>query len=290
MKNVFGLPFPEDGNWLLRQLARLYVPISHYLFPFARLNRHYRQMRKKYYGDDFNFFDSVLMHLNISYSLPKGNKLHIPARGSLILIANHPTGGIDGVILASLLQSVRDDFRIMIMEGIGLENIPELYSKMISVDLSIFEGSSSVNLGRLRETLRILRQEGALIIFPAGGIPVYDREAKKVQERAWKDQAAKLIAVSGATVIPVYIEGDTSKMYQFMGRIHDLFRMMLLPQQILRLQNKCIPIVIGEALASEEIRKMASEGNLAQKLREHTLSLQSRITEPEEKSPQAVFR
>ena len=56
-----------------------------------------------------NFFESVLRQLNVRAEILPDDLIRIPEEGPLIVVANHPFGGIDGLILGSLLSKKRQD-------------------------------------------------------------------------------------------------------------------------------------------------------------------------------------
>ena len=55
-------------------------------------------------------------------------------KNSLMIIANHPFGIIDGLILCSLISEIREDFKIMTHET--LKFLPQLENFILPVDFS----------------------------------------------------------------------------------------------------------------------------------------------------------
>lgn len=51
--------------------------------------------------------------LNIEYALTEEELNRIPSRGPLIMVANHPFGGVESIILSEVLLQARPDVRIL---------------------------------------------------------------------------------------------------------------------------------------------------------------------------------
>lgn len=64
-------------------------------------------------GDVSAFLRYALDTLGIQYSIKQGSLAQVPAMGATVVVANHPLGCVEGVILAELLRSVRKDIKIL---------------------------------------------------------------------------------------------------------------------------------------------------------------------------------
>jgi len=80
------------------------------------------------------FWTDILEQMEIKIVNKSRNQLDIPKNGSLLIIANHPFGIIDGLILCSLVSKVRDDFKIMTHET--LQFLPQLSQFILPVDFN----------------------------------------------------------------------------------------------------------------------------------------------------------
>src|SRR5262245_55638378 len=81
---------------------------------------------------ELHFVERILRTLDISYELGKDDLTQIPREGPIVVIANHPFGIIDGVVLASVVRSVRPDFKLL--ANFALKRITELLDTLIPVD------------------------------------------------------------------------------------------------------------------------------------------------------------
>ena len=83
--------------------------------------------------DSFDFMHEALKRIGTQYRVDYGSLDSIPTEGPLLIVANHPFGGIEGVILASLISKVRKDVKVLANEL--LKRIPELDDLFIGVDV-----------------------------------------------------------------------------------------------------------------------------------------------------------
>ena len=77
------------------------------------------KIRKLYfdYVDEQRPFDSfwsdALERLNISVDLHRDFGAEIPRSGPTLIVANHPYGVVDGLVLCALVAQVRSDYKII---------------------------------------------------------------------------------------------------------------------------------------------------------------------------------
>jgi putative hemolysin len=138
------------------------------------------------------FWTDILKEMEIKIVNKSYNKLSIPKNGSLLVIANHPFGIIDGLILCSLVSNIRDDFKIMTHET--LQFLPQLKQFILPVD---FNGQSKksklLNIQTAKKARDFLENNGVLIIFPSGGVSTATSLKSDAVDDEWKLFPAKLI-------------------------------------------------------------------------------------------------
>lgn len=135
--------------------------------------------------DPSNLFEHrILEALAVRPSVTEADLASIPARGPLIIVANHPHGALDGLLLLDVVRRVRPDVRILANRL--LERIPELHDSCFFVDP--FEGPEAAARSRagLRSAHLWLRGGGALVVFPAGEVGHSWVDGTLV-DRAWKE-------------------------------------------------------------------------------------------------------
>ena len=183
---------------------------------FPRLNSMYAQVAGG--SDDRSFFERSLAGLRIDYQVTDLDQARLPRRGPVVVVANHPFGGIEGIILGDLLLRVRADVKIM--ANYLLERIPEVRDHLIFVDPFGGKESTWKNLKGLRESIDWLKNGNLLGIFPAGEVSHWHLKKRSVTDPEWGEPVAGLIRKTRASVVPVYFQGRNSAWFHLLGLVH----------------------------------------------------------------------
>ncbi|MCA9244985.1 MAG: lysophospholipid acyltransferase family protein, partial [Phycisphaerales bacterium] len=217
------------------------------------------------------FNDAALNHLGVRCSLSEEDIARIPKTGPLIVVANHPFGGLEGMVLASVLRRARPDVKLL--ANYLLSRIPEMDETSIYVDPFGGADAQRRNMGSMKEALRWLKQGGALGVFPAGEVSSLSLRERRVVDPPWSESVARLAQRSGATVVPLFFEGRNSALFQLAGLAHPLLRTALLPRELLRLRRRTIPTRIGKPISPERIARFDDARELTAYLRLRTYLL-----------------
>ena len=218
-----------------------------------------------------DFLDTTLRTLGVDSEISLGYLERIPVTGALVVVANHPFGGIEGVVLAQQVLKRRPDVRVLTNEL--LKRIPELDEIFIGVD--IFNGPDSRKRNRqaIEEATQWVKDGGALIIFPAGEVSSLNPSQRCITDPQWRQTAARIIRQSQAQVTPVFIEGANGWSFQMLGLIHERLRTVRLAHELLNKQGQVLRLRVGESLSSKELSHLGSSKELTEFLRLNTYLL-----------------
>jgi len=233
------------------------------LLQLDKLHEIYDEIRER--DDSRSFADRALDCLDVSYEIVHGNREAIPREGPLLVVANHPFGGVEGLVLLSLLTAVRPDVKAMATNM--LSGIPELQKHMILVDPFGGTGAAAKNTAPVRQSLRWLKNGGALGIFPAGEVAHLDLARRQVCESEWHETVARLMRHSGATVLPVFFSGTNSPLFQMAGLIHPRLRTAMLPREIINKTGHLLKVSIGQPLTPEKLKSISNDAELTRYLK-----------------------
>ncbi|MDK9775239.1 MULTISPECIES: lysophospholipid acyltransferase family protein [unclassified Vibrio] len=219
----------------------------------SQLDKFYAQ--RPVNADTKTFLRFTLDILGIDYRIAHGSLDSVPKQGATVIVANHPLGCVEGVILAELLLMVRDDIQILANQY--LKTVPELDQLFIGVD--VFEGKDAVksNMKALRAANKHLANGGLLLVFPAGEVSqLVDAKQQRLEDKAWSRSVSSLIRKNKATTVPAFIRGQNSKRFYMAGKIHPLLRTLLLGRELLNKQAQTINLSFGQAIKFKELNTL----------------------------------
>jgi putative hemolysin len=217
------------------------------------------------------FWARALEALEARYEIPDEDLGRVPATGPLLVIANHPFGGLDGLVLLSVLHRVRPDVKVLATSL--LRALPDLRDHCVFVDTLAGRSAAFENARGVREAIRWVRSGGALGLFPAGEVAHARRSDGAVVDSAWPDSLARLVRHTGAIVLPVFFEGANSRLFTAAGRIHPLLRTALLPRELLRKRGSVVRLRIGAAVPARRLVSIAQDSEMVSSLRLRTDAL-----------------
>jgi putative hemolysin len=217
------------------------------------------------------FWDCLLRSLGVSYKVSHEDIMRIPKDGPLVVVANHPFGAIEGLVLGSFLRSVRTDVKIL--SNSILQPISELQDLFFYVDP--FGGKDAVrrNYPPLRSAFRWLENGGVLAAFPAGEVAHIQFNCAAITDPIWKDTIARLARRLGAPVLPVFFCGVNSLLFQMLGLLHSKIRTMLLAREMLNKRDHMLEVRIGKLISPKRLKEFATDGAATQYLRDKTYLL-----------------
>ncbi|MGR3484555.1 MAG: lysophospholipid acyltransferase family protein [Paracoccaceae bacterium] len=198
------------------------------------------------------FWDAGMRAMGIDLRTPDAQVAHIPATGPVVLVANHPHGLIDGMVLGALIARRRDDFRILTRSLLSNINATAA-ARMIPVPFPHQTDAQARMVEMRAAAMAHLGRGGLLALFPAGVVATSRRAFGPVVEGPWSAFTAKVIRRSGATVIPAYFPGTNSRAYQIANRLSPTLRQGLLIHEVARAFDRPQAPVIGPPVPAREV-------------------------------------
>ncbi len=221
---------------------------------------------------DEPFFAAAVKLLNLDVEFSSAHLAQIPETGPLVVVANHPFGVLDGLLISWLISLRRKDFKVL--TNAVLDGAPEAREWLLPIDFAPTKEARATNIATRAECLERLGAGECIIVFPAGGVstsptPFY----RAAVDDTWKPFTAKLITRSGAHVTPVFFEGQNSRLFQWASHVSIELRLALIFREVKRRVGTAIPVHIGETLTPETLASAGKRHELMSFLRDQTYGM-----------------
>lgn len=267
---LFRLPRPT-GRVLSRWIGWLMPHLERWL-GIEPLNQAYARCASA--GTVAEFLSQAIHHTGYSHNLCQQDLDRIPRSGPLVVVANHPFGAIEGIVLSWILLSIRPDVKVMANFLLG--RIPQLRDLFILVDPFGGAHATAVNVAPLRQSIRHLRSGGVLAVFPAGEVAHFDARKRRITDPPWNPTVARIVRLTGAPVLPVYFHGVNSALFNLAGLIHPRCRTALLARELFNKQDKHLDVRIGSPIAYKRMENITQDIDLTAYLRHRVFLLRHR--------------
>ncbi|MEO1530548.1 MAG: lysophospholipid acyltransferase family protein [Pseudomonadota bacterium] len=219
-----------------------------------------------------DFWEVMRARYRITIDLQGRGLEGIPRDCPLIMVANHPYGILDGLALGRILSEARGDFKII--AHTVFRRAKDLEKVILPIDFQESKEAQRINIQTRKEALAYLANGGAIGIFPGGTVSTAAKPFGRASDPIWKTFTAKMIAKSGATVVPLYFEGSNSRIFQIASHLNTTLRMALLINEFESRVNTPIRVVVGDPVPKEEIQSRAKDSRaLMEYLRATTYAL-----------------
>ncbi|WP_435235936.1 lysophospholipid acyltransferase family protein [Psychromonas sp. PT13] len=211
------------------------------------------------------FLQHAIKSLGFSFTVDNPEALNaVPSEGPLIIVANHPLGGLEGIAMSEQLLTLRPDLKVLTNEL--LATIPEVSELFIGVDV-LSKNAAKSNAKGLRQASSHLSKGGALLIYPAGKVSEMDPKTKKIADRSWSTLVGSLLKRHQAHCLPCYVTGQNSKLFYAAGFIHRRLRTALLARELVNKQGKTFTMRVGELITPKDYQSIDDKQTLTDYLR-----------------------
>lgn len=194
-----------------------------------------------------SFWAAALQRLEVTLNYNEPALARVPKTGSLVIVANHPFGVLDGLIISYLMSKVRSDF--IVLTNAVLYQADEIRQHLLPIDFAETKEALSTNLKTANAAKAHLMHGGCLVIFPAGGASTtptpWSREAVDAE---WKNFAARLIIGTKCPVLPVFFAGQNSRLFQIASHISLTLRLSLFFKEVYDKIGSTIYLRIGDMI------------------------------------------
>lgn len=266
MKVITEKEFAKAVHLDKLQLAGL----TSFLMEITKINEVNEVLNATRHLDGMDFIDKLLEILQVKIEVNEQEVKNIPVSGAFIAIANHPYGGVEGLILLKVLCMVRPETKLI--ANFLLKKIPNISKHLIAVNpFDKIDHPSSIS--GIKSALRLLNQYVPIAIFPAGEVSAFQHGVQQITDKQWHPVAGKLISRAGVPVLPVYFHGNNGLLFNLLGLIHPALRTAKLPSELFNKQGHTIRLRIGKPVQRSEQDQHSNARDLLSYLRARTYVL-----------------
>ena len=217
--------------------------------------------RAKGYEDEValgrDFWQVMVDRYGLSLDIVGGALSNIPSEGPVILIANHPYGILDGLMMGHILSQARGVFRIL--ANSVFRKAEDLNRIVLPISFDETREGVQTNIATRKTALDYLGQGGAIGVFPGGTVSTAERPFGRPMDPMWRSFTARMIAKSNATVVPIYFDGHTSRLFQMASHLHSTLRLGLLIKEFKKRVDTPVRVVIGEPIGRDVLDPIAKD-------------------------------
>lgn len=204
-----------------------------------------------------DFWAVMVERYGLSLEVVGGALGNIPKDKPLILIANHPYGILDGLMMGHILSTVRGDFRIM--ANSVFKKAEELNRVLLPISFDDNREAMAMNIATRKEALRYLGDGGAIGIFPGGTVSTAAKPFSRPMDPGWRGFTARMVAKSDAAVLPLYFDGHTSRLFQIASHLSNTLRLGLLIKEFKKRVDTPVRVVVGDPIGRDVLDPMARD-------------------------------
>lgn len=222
--------------------------IKNSFFKFAKAITHEKTINNFLESNNhlvgFEFIDAVLEHFDFDYICSSKDFENIPSSGKVVIIANHPLGALDALVLLKLISKVRKDVKIVANDFLGdISNLNHL-----TISINNFKSSTKDMLKPIYEALNT---EMAVVIFPAGEVSRVTPTG--IKDKKWQKGFLSFAKKTASPILPIFLGGKNSKTFYTLSMLNKSLSTILLSHEMFKQQSRKIEIKIGELISFENI-------------------------------------
>ena len=198
--------------------------------------------------------DTLFERLSIRWDIENPEILQQLDDRPKVFVANHPYGLPDAFALFQLLTKYRTDIRIFANKLLAATQLDE--PSLLFVDPFGAADSRGQNRKSIATAIRHLRSGGDLALFPGRICSHLKTSDWTISDADWTDQVRNFVETCDGEMVPLYISGRNSMLFNLSGLIHPRIRTYLLLREFLR-GGHDFTFRVGEPVSANQLRRVS---------------------------------
>lgn len=251
-------------------IRKILVNLLEILSGRPKIQRLYDEIQKMDY-ETHQSWTLALDKLEITRDYDRTKLEQLRGHTPLVIIANHPFGVVDGLIMGEIGAIVRENYSILTNSAL-CELDPRIGDSLLPIDFDTTKEAQATNIRTRKVAIERLERGEGLIIFPSGGVATAKTPFGPAEDLEWKRFVVKLITKAQADVLPIFFHGKNSRLFQIATNIHETLRMGMLLHEARNKMGKSLKVTIGEVIPFGDLKAIKNKQELLDKLKEITFS------------------
>ncbi len=249
----------------------------------SKLKRMYLE-NQRHPREGESFFAAAVRKLELDVQFDPAALAKIPETGPVVIVANHPFGVLDGIVISWLIEKVRRDF--VVLTNAVLMRAPEVQDYILPIDFSESRDALETNVKTRAAARALLEGGGVVVVFGAGGVSTApDRWGRRPAiDARWQPFVSALIQKSRATVVPIWFGGQNSRLFQIASHVSAALRISLIFREVKARIGSILRVVVGDPIPFADLAHLRDRQGLADHLRGLTYAL----ARPEPEKPRRL--
>jgi putative hemolysin len=195
---------------------------------------------------------------------------NIPKTGGVIIAANHPLGGADGLALIGEVGKVRSDLKFIVNDLLmSFKNLEQVF-----IPVNKHGTNTKQNLQKIEQ---LYREGHCILIFPAGLCS--RKQDGKILDLTWQKSFISQAIKHQLPIIPTHINASNSSFFYNLANIRKRIgikaniEMFFLGDEMFKQNGKTITFTFGKAIESSVFNKSKNAYQWAQLLKQFIYKL-----------------
>jgi putative hemolysin len=249
-------------QWFRGRRARLARPLLGAIGRWSRLPDIARFLNANGHLRGFDFLPAALAFVEGEYHVEPADLAAVPAVGRLLIVANHPSGALDGLALLDAVGRVRRDVKIVANDMLAtIEPLAEL-----ALPIRILGGRPSPK--SLRAIEHALEAEQCVIVFPAGEVSRLGLAG--VRDSQWRNGFVRYARKTNTPVLPARIQARNSALFYGASALYKPAGTALLAREMFARSGRPLQLHFGTA---ERIDAQADPAQVLRQVRAKVYAL-----------------
>lgn len=211
-------------------------------------------------------FSAAIRKLGVRPAVVAGDIGNVPRTGPVLVLANHPFGIVDGLLVGHLVATVRPDMKIMTHSLLCQPE--EARDVLLPVDFGPGEEARRTSLETRRRAAEWLEQGHVLIVFPAGSVSTAVTPlARHAHDAAWHPFIVRLAQRRGVRTVVMFLDGQNSRLFQIASHLSYPLRVALILRETAARVGATVRVSVSAPMEAGELPRGADRAAVADGLR-----------------------